>query len=126
MARLIVAKSGYDITSDKRYLSIDTNYDNLMIIEEKNIAGTATEYTHGLGYLPATMEYFQYGTQWFPVDSPVYTTAGADAMVYPPTVEYDTTKIYIDNLDELPLKIFIAGNSADNQTGTGKTPPAED
>jgi hypothetical protein len=92
-----------------------------MIIEEKNIAGTDTEYTHGLGYLPTTLEFFNYGTQWFPVGSEIYSTDDTYPGVYSPNLEYDTNKVYItQNDDALPIKLFISGNAADDQIGSGK------
>jgi len=120
MARMIVATNGYDITSEQQYLTLDSDVGNLMIIEEKDILGTDTEYTHGLGYLPTTLEFFNYGTQWFPVGSEVYNTSDAQAGVYTPYITYDINKIYFQNDDELPIRLFISGNSADDQTGSGK------
>ena len=120
MARLIVAKDGYNITSDRRYLLIDSDLTNLMIIEEKDISGGTASYSHNLGYLPTTFEFFKYGTQWFPVGSPIYDTS--DSWVAGGVnIEYDTNTIYFTyewiNSD---VKLFITGNSADNQTGSGK------
>ena len=115
-----VAKSPYDIYANPANLSLDTNYDSLMIIYDNNILGSATEYTHNLGYLPATIEFFNYGTQWFPMESPVFNTADAWVGVDSPGIEYDVNKAYISNFDTLPIKLLVTGNSADNQTGSGK------
>jgi hypothetical protein len=121
MARMIVAKTGYDITAEQQFLSLDSDVNTLMIIDEQALSGSATEYTHGLGYLPMTLEFFNYGTQWFPVGSVVYNTSDAQAGVYSPWLEYDVNKVYITNNDDsLPIKLFISGNAADDQTGSGK------
>ena len=120
MARMIIAKDGYDVFGDKRYLSLDSNDTNLMIIDEPLIVGGTSKYTHGLGYLPTTLEFFKYGTQWFPLGSPVYDLSDSWDVggVF---AEYDTNKIYLtyDGGTE-DVKIFITGNSADNQSGSGK------
>ena len=120
MARMIVATTGYDITSDQRYLSIDSDISNLMIIDEQNILGSDIEYTHGLGYLPTTLEFFNYGTQWFPINSIVYDTSDTLVAVDSPKIEYDTNNVYFTQFNTLPIKLFISGNAADNQTGSGK------
>lgn len=119
MARIRVAKTGYNVDSDQRFLVLDSNVGNLMIIDEQDIAGSATEYTHGLGYLPTTFEYFKYDSQWFPINSLVYNTS--DTLVAAsPRIEYDTTKVYFTQYNSLAIKLFISGNAADNQTGSGK------
>lgn len=120
MARIIVASTGYNINSDKRYLSLDSDISTLMIIDEQDILGSATEYTHGLGYLPTTMEFFNYGTQWFPVNSPIYDTSDNWQFLISPNISLDNNKVYFDNPDSLPSKIFISGNTADNSLGSGK------
>ena len=120
MARIIIAKDGHDVFGDKRNLSLDSNDTNLMIIDEPLIVGGTSEYTHGLGYLPTTLEFFKFGSQWFPIGSPVYDLsdnwqyAGVEA-------EYDVNKIYLTYQDgSEDVKIFITGNSADNSVGSGK------
>lgn len=120
MARIRVATTEYNIDSDQKFLAIDSDVGNLMIIDEVDVLGSATEHTHGLGYLPTTFEYFKYGSQWFPINSTVYNTSDSFVAVASPRIEYDTTKVYFANPNSLPIKIFISGNAADNQTGTGK------
>lgn len=120
MARMIVATTGYNINSDKRNIALDSDDTNLMIIDEQNISGSATEYTHGLGYLPTTLEFFNYGTQWFPINSLVVNTSDSYPGVDSPQIEYDANKVYFTQYNALPIKLFISGNSADNQTGSGK------
>lgn len=120
MARIRVATTEYNIDSDQKFLAIDSDVGNLMIIDEVDVLGSATEHTHGLGYLPTTLEYFKYGSQWFPINSTVYNTSDSFVAVDSPSIEYDTTKVYFANPNSLPIKIFISGNAADNQTGTGK------
>lgn len=120
MARMIVAATGYDITADQKNLVLDSNVGNLMIIDEQNITGSATEYTHGLGYLPTTLEFFNYGTQWFPIDSIVYDTANNFVGVDSPRIAYDTNKVYFTQFNALPIRLLISGNSANEQTGSGK------
>lgn len=118
---MIVAATGYDIKSDQKYLTLDSDVGNLMIIDEQDLSGTDTEYTHGLGYLPTTLEFFNYGTQWFPAGSTVINTSDAYPGVFSPGLEYDTNKVYVSlNVDSLPIKLFISGNAADDQTGSGK------
>jgi hypothetical protein len=120
MARIRVASTGYAVGDDQKFLSLDSDVGNLMIIEEKDISGSATEYTHGLGYLPTTLEFFNYSTQWFPVDSEVINTSDAYPGFYSPFIEYDTTKVYFTHYSALPIRLFISGNAADDQTGSGK------
>jgi hypothetical protein len=120
MARIIVATTGYDITADQKNLVLDSDVGNLMVIDEQDIAGSATEYTHGLGYLPTTFEYFEYGSQWFPINSPIYDTSGIIVGVNSPRIEYDINKIYFTQFNALNIKLFISGNAADDQTGSGK------
>jgi hypothetical protein len=120
MARIRIAKEGYTVEDDLRFLSLDTNYSSLMIIAEASVAGTATEYTHGLGYLPTTIEFFKFGTQWFPMDSAIYDLDDNLYLTYAPKIEFDSNKAYFYNPDELPIKLFISGNSADNSIGSGK------
>lgn len=124
MARLRIAKAGFNVGSDKRNLSLDTDYGNVMIVSEASIAGTASQYTHGLGYLPTTLEFFKYGSFYYPMGAdPVDVTQepfGWYIGDWTPELEYDTNKIYITNTDQMALKIFITGNSADDTTGSGK------
>ena len=120
MARLIVAKTGFDITSDKRNIVLDSNDTNLMIIDESSISGGTANYQHGLGYLPTTFEFYNYSTQWFPFGSPIFDTGGAfqTGGVF---AEYDTDKVYFtDDGANSDIKLFISGNAADNSTGSGK------
>lgn len=124
MARIIVASDGYNIDSDKRFLSLDSDISTLMLIDEQTLSGSTTEYTHGLGYLPTTIEFFNYGSQWFPIDSSVFDTSGSWIFAASPLIEMDTNKIYIDNIDSLPVKIFISGNTADNSVGSDKNTAA--
>jgi len=120
MARIRVATTGYNVDSDERYLSLDSDVSSLMIIDEQSLDGATTEYTHGLGYLPTTFEFFNYGSQWFPINSLVYNTSDTLIDVDSPIIKLDTDKVYITQFDALPVKIFISGNAADNQTGSGK------
>lgn len=120
MARMRVAKTEYNIDSDQKFLALDSDVGNLMIIEEVDVLGSATEHTHGLGYLPTTFEYFKYGSQWFPINSLVYNTSDTLVAVDSPRIEYDTNKVYFTQYNALPIKLFVSGNAADNQTGSGK------
>lgn len=121
MARMIVASSGNEVTSAQELLTLDSNVGSLMIIAEEDLSGSITEYNHGLGYLPTTLEFFNYGTQWFPIGSEVYNTSDAYPGVYSPNIEYDINNVYvIQNDDSLPIKLFISGNAADDQIGSGK------
>jgi hypothetical protein len=120
MARMIVATTGYNISSDLRYLSLDSNVGNLMTIDEPYINAGTSQYQHGLGYFPTTFEFFKYGSQWFPVGSSVFDLSG----IFQPadvSIEYDTDKVYFTyNTIQSDIKLFISGNAADNQTGSGK------
>lgn len=119
---MIVAKNGYNVNSDKRYLSIDSDISNLMVIDELSFNGSETGYNHGLGYLPATLEFYNYGTQWFPMGTPAtIDLAGNFIGIEAPQIEYDLNDIYITQYDSVPFKLFIFGNSADNQIGSGKS-----
>jgi len=120
MSKFIVATTGYDVSADERNLSINSDKSNMMIVDEVDIAGTDTQYTHGLGYLPTTLEFIKYSTQWFPSGSAIYNTSDTWVAVTGSYNEYDTNKIYFDNPYELDSKIFITGNAADNATGSGK------
>lgn len=120
MARMIVAKTEYNVDSDQKFLALDSDVGNLMIIEEVDVLGSETEHTHSLGYLPTTFEYFKYGSQWFPINSLVYNTSDTIVAVDSPQIEYDTNKVYFTQYNALPIKLFISGNAADNQTGSGK------
>lgn len=117
---MIVASTGYNVASEQKYLTLDSSVGNLMIIDDQNLAGSITEYTHGLGYLPTTLEFFNYGSQWFPINSIVYNTSDSFIGVDSPRIEYDTDKVYITQFNALAIKLLISGNAADDQTGSDK------
>jgi len=106
MSKLKIAKTGFDITADERNISLNSDYTNLMIIDEQDITGGTASYTHGLGYLPTALIYFKYGSQWFPDESPIYDTSGTWVYGSAKLEDYDTNKFYFTYEVNRDIKIF--------------------
>ena len=110
MARRRIAKTGGAVTDSAKDLVLDSNITSLMILSQPSVSGATTEVTHGLGYYPPVISFFNTGGYWHPGKS--YLAAYSDTSV-------DTSKIYVENGSGYDWMYFLVGNATDGSIGTG-------